>query len=293
MSRSEKLTQAILNCDLNKVEEKLKKYSTTDIKPMYNVFTFYHLIALRMYTYQQINFTQPLMNCTESISIQESLQNDIKKHNEKQRSMPVTALLKILKTHGFNLNEVDGDNKTALLIAVEHADEEIALALINLGANVNVHDNEQMSALYHAVNLGCPNIVQALINAGANLNALNLHELNALQKQLRLEEHFACGYPSMLYKIFKAGQEDNEEFVKQQLKMFPEERIECFELLRNNGISITVNPEKSPALNDKCINFFSGQKNQPLTFMLQAAKEQSNDIKEDDKSSEKLSCGIK
>ena len=68
------------------------------------------------------------------------------------------------------INALDGNGRSALFLAVERRDEQLAVALLGAGADPNIADKLGQTPLIMAVRWGALKISQALLDAGANVN---------------------------------------------------------------------------------------------------------------------------
>lgn len=68
-----------------------------------------------------------------------------------------------------DVNCVDDNGNTPLILACERADIDIAKMLVESGAQVNLQNNEGMTALMACARKGCKAIVVVLMSAGANI----------------------------------------------------------------------------------------------------------------------------
>lgn len=73
---------------------------------------------------------------------------------------------------GANINYVDRDGDTALLMAIYNENETLAIALIEAGASLEALPNtDDETPLHYAINYGAPiSVVQSMIEHGANLD---------------------------------------------------------------------------------------------------------------------------
>ncbi len=72
--------------------------------------------------------------------------------------------------NGENLNEIGYNNKSALMVAIDYGNFEIAKALIEAGADINLTDNDGFCALHYASRKGNLEIVEMLVKKGAAIN---------------------------------------------------------------------------------------------------------------------------
>lgn len=83
----------------------------------------------------------------------------------------IIELLDWLLVHGLDLNAVDSDGETALMIALNVQQTEPMEWLISKGANLNIQDNEGQTALHLAIESEYFDRAIKLIEAGADVNA--------------------------------------------------------------------------------------------------------------------------
>lgn len=74
---------------------------------------------------------------------------------------------------GKNVNMVDSDGDTPLILACSENKPNIIKKIINMGANLNVQNKEGNTALLVAANYNYFDIVEILISAGADVNIQN------------------------------------------------------------------------------------------------------------------------
>lgn len=80
---------------------------------------------------------------------------------------------KYLVENGANINQVDKDGKTPLIIAIDKRINEIVIYLIDKGANIDQEDNDGNTALFHSVMTGNYDITKHILERGASLNIKN------------------------------------------------------------------------------------------------------------------------
>ncbi len=83
---------------------------------------------------------------------------------------------------GADLNQRtdDGQNNTALILAVTFGNKKVANALMEAGADVNLQKTDGSTALIAAAFMGRPDMVKALLKNGAEPNIRNLSGSTAL-----------------------------------------------------------------------------------------------------------------
>ena len=80
--------------------------------------------------------------------------------------------LQAIIDHGADVNAVNKDSRTAIMIACAKGNTEIMNALLNAGANPNIVDVHGLICIHHAILIGYnKQILQAIINLGTDVNA--------------------------------------------------------------------------------------------------------------------------
>jgi len=100
----------------------------------------------------------------------------------------------------FNdLNSMDYNGNTKLIIACAQGDLEMTTALIEQGAFVNQQNFKGQTALYWAVTVGDISLVDILLENGANPNISDVEGASPL--------HIACanGNINVVYRLVKSG----------------------------------------------------------------------------------------
>ena len=77
----------------------------------------------------------------------------------------------LLLTAGADINAIDGNGKTALMVAVHKNHTDTVQLLIGKGADISVEDKDGETALMKAAAQGYMDIVEFLLRSGANVNA--------------------------------------------------------------------------------------------------------------------------
>jgi hypothetical protein len=78
------------------------------------------------------------------------------------------GILKMLHGHKADINERDGEGRTALHLAIEYQQEEAIMWLLENGVDINAYDNLGRTALSMAVNNGCEAGVRLFLLHGAD-----------------------------------------------------------------------------------------------------------------------------
>jgi ankyrin repeat protein len=87
------------------------------------------------------------------------------------------ATIETALKQGYNSDERDPENRTALMYAAFNGQAEIVKKLIAAGADVNLQDNTGTSALMFAASApGGTETVQLLLDAGAKINMIDSNE---------------------------------------------------------------------------------------------------------------------
>ena len=83
--------------------------------------------------------------------------------------------------HGSDINTIDKDGRTALMLAYRQENVEAISLLLNAGADPNIADGEGATCIHHAVVRGCSKeTLQIIIEYGADVNAINKKSSTAL-----------------------------------------------------------------------------------------------------------------
>ena len=83
--------------------------------------------------------------------------------------------------HGADVNAINKDNETALLIACMNGQNDAINVLLEAGADTNITETYGHTCLHIAVNANCgKQTVQAIIDHGADVNAINKYNETAL-----------------------------------------------------------------------------------------------------------------
>jgi len=95
--------------------------------------------------------------------------------------------MQFILDNGADINAVDRNGRTVLMIASLNGNVDIAGMLLNRGADVNVRDNQGLTALMLVLSFAANvnderhlNIIRALIDHQTNLNFANVRNLTAL-----------------------------------------------------------------------------------------------------------------
>lgn len=115
-------------------------------------------------------------------------------------------MLDLLLYYDADVNSLNDDSLSALHMAAENGDEEIALQLIKAGINLEHKSLHGQTALFYAIELGQTNFAILLIEQGADATTLDLEGKNIL--------HQACinGNYFLARQLIKNGFDINQEF---------------------------------------------------------------------------------
>ena len=91
-------------------------------------------------------------------------------------------MLRFLISVGANVNLVDRNGQTALMLIGEQATSDMVWDLIDAGAKVNVKDHDGDTALSEAASANDSDVLKALVDAGAQVNQQNNDGQTALMK---------------------------------------------------------------------------------------------------------------
>ena len=91
-------------------------------------------------------------------------------------------LLPLFLERGVNVNAVDNDGSTALILNTkEQCYKEVIKELVRAGADVNMADNAGNTALYYALRYGSQEVARFLIKKGADYRHTNNRGESAVQ----------------------------------------------------------------------------------------------------------------
>ncbi|CAH1783648.1 unnamed protein product, partial [Owenia fusiformis] len=90
------------------------------------------------------------------------------------------AKIRLLISHGVDVNSTNEYGKTALHLACRTKQSDVVDCLLEAGAEVDHKDCEEATPLFEAVFAGCPAAVQLLIKAGCSLDCVNEELLTPL-----------------------------------------------------------------------------------------------------------------
>ncbi len=82
---------------------------------------------------------------------------------------------------GMDVNAVDKEGSTALMIAAEKGDIELARVLLQNGADVNARNRDGYTALMYAAYKGSAEVVELLLENNADVNARDKDGWTALR----------------------------------------------------------------------------------------------------------------
>lgn len=88
--------------------------------------------------------------------------------------------VKFILANGGNVDGVDEDGRTALMMSLYRSQGPAALALIDANANLEVRDRENKAALMFAAQYGQVDAINAMVKRHVNLDAQNYNGATAL-----------------------------------------------------------------------------------------------------------------
>ncbi|MCL4361855.1 ankyrin repeat domain-containing protein [Candidatus Dependentiae bacterium] len=119
-------------------------------------------------------------------------------HLACMRNLP--EIVTLLIQGGADINEVDDDDRTALiLVSADHNNVDVVKLLLKFKPEVNLTDEDGCTAILEASDCGNEKIVELLINAGANPNIADIEESTPL-----IEASFR-GYKNIVKLLINAG----------------------------------------------------------------------------------------
>ncbi|EAX88044.1 hypothetical protein TVAG_207290 [Trichomonas vaginalis G3] len=130
--------------------------------------------------------------------------NDINKVFVYSATFDIPSLCKYFLSHGVNINEKAGNEKTALHSAAQNNSKETAELLISYGANINEKDKYGQTALHIAVENNSKETVELLISHGSSINEKDKYGNSAL--------HYAVEFSKELTELLVSrGANINDE----------------------------------------------------------------------------------
>jgi ankyrin repeat protein len=81
------------------------------------------------------------------------------------------VVLNFILDEGYQINEIDNDNRTLLHIAAREGHKEVALLLIDRGADMSAKACKMLTPLHEAAANGYEGLVQLLLDRGADRSA--------------------------------------------------------------------------------------------------------------------------
>jgi len=141
------------------------------------------------------DYGHPPSNCREAQQFIMSKQTELKLNLQSLN----TAVDFVGKLSFNDLNSMDYNGNTKLIIACAQGDLEMTTALIEQGAFVNQQNFKGQTALYWAVTVGDISLVDILLENGANPNISDVEGASPL--------HIACanGNINVVYRLVKSG----------------------------------------------------------------------------------------
>ena len=90
-------------------------------------------------------------------------------------------VLKTIINYGADVNAMNNDNRTALMISCENGNIDALNELLNAGGNPNITHSDEDTCLHKAISAGCnKEILQALIDHGADVNVTDEYNVTPL-----------------------------------------------------------------------------------------------------------------
>ena len=190
-----------------------------------------------------------------------------------------TKTFQTMIDHGADVNVVDKNSVSAIMLACQTGKKNAINVLLNAGADLSIVDIDGNTCLHHAVNRWCDNeVLEAIISHGADVNAVNKSNVTALMVAChrRYENHISvlldagadpgivdvygdsclihaakggCGI-EVLESIIKHGAEGTNKSDKTALMIACQKgNIDTINILLNAG----VNPHISDADGNTCL----------------------------------------
>ena len=147
-------------------------------------------------------------------------------------------IVELLIKSGSNINEINNDGRTALIITIihgyRHSYYEVIKLLIKSGINVDTQDKYQNTALIQSIWSGHKEIVELLIKAGASLNLKNNKNKTALD-EANESQH------KDILSFMIDSQKKREEIVKLKQELFNAIKFGDFNNVRELIKKVTLN----------------------------------------------------
>lgn len=107
-------------------------------------------------------------------------------------------IIQKLIDQGHDINVVDNMGQTALNLAIQAGNSQVALALIRNNASID-DQNGQLTTFHRAAEAGLSDVVETLMRKGVNIHAINNFGQSALHKAV------ASGNQNVLMMLINAG----------------------------------------------------------------------------------------
>jgi ankyrin repeat protein len=114
-------------------------------------------------------------------------------------------MVQVLLTAGADVNSVDSDKQTVLMMLGEDATADIVWDLVNAGAKLELKDDEGDTALIEAASEENLPVLVALLHAGAKVDAKNKEGQTALMQAA------TNGHPANIRALMRAGADLNAQ----------------------------------------------------------------------------------
>ncbi|MDX1917304.1 MAG: ankyrin repeat domain-containing protein [Rickettsiaceae bacterium] len=128
-----------------------------------------------------------------------------------------------LADHGVDINQVDSNRSTALILAILNGRTEIAKELLNRGADPNTVDKNGKTAIMIASEIGHLKIAKELLNRGADPNTVDKNGKTAIMYALKNDHTEISDFLTaarIQENFFNNVRQGNIEQVKQALKQY-------------------------------------------------------------------------
>ncbi|OQR87402.1 hypothetical protein ACHHYP_08891 [Achlya hypogyna] len=106
--------------------------------------------------------------CAASVST-----NNFRRLSQRMAGQESVDIIKLLLDAGANVNRLQKDGSTPLVLAARHGHDDAVALLLEAGADFSCVDSDGNTALHCAVSYGHEGVVRQLINAGASLQQQN------------------------------------------------------------------------------------------------------------------------
>ncbi len=100
-----------------------------------------------------------------------------------------TNTVEMLLRAGADVNAVNKEHRSSLLLATMHGNTDVVKALLQAGADANHADRRQRTSLIYASETGRKEMVRLLLDAGCNVNAADENQMTSLMLANRYGHH--------------------------------------------------------------------------------------------------------